>query len=292
MSKPLQNIVKQAKQEVQWRDLTGMTRREGLIECLHPLPWLFASWWLAATGHWLWAIMGSFMFFLTALRLNHEAIHHNLGFSGKGHAAVLHILSALMTGSNSAVAANHLQHHRRVMTPEDVEGKCGRMRWYEVLAYGPLFPIDMHRHAWQRGGPAVRRRMRIDAALNLLMLAMCIATGWTWLAYHLLFAATAQCFTAYFAVWITHHGCNDSPLIARTQRNWLVNLLSYNMFFHIEHHMFPGVPVKRLPRLAARLDAAFPSIIEQAGRVIPIDNRRKPKAVPISRTAEDPRLLH
>lgn len=292
MNSALHHLVKQAKQDVRWRDLTAMTKIEGFIECLHPLPWLFASWWLAEERLWPWALICSFMFFLTALRLNHEAIHHNLGFSGKGHAAVLHMLSALMTGSNNAVAANHLHHHRYVMTPEDIEGQCGRMRWYSVLAYGPLFPVHMHRHAWQSGGPVVRRRMMIDAALTLAMLLSWIATGWTWLGYHLAFAATAQCFTAYFAVWITHHGCSDSPLIARTQRNWLINRLSYNMFFHLEHHLFPGVPVKRLPRLAARLDAAFPSIIAQAGRVIPIDAPAKPKALRISRSAEDPRWLH
>lgn len=292
MNSDLHHLVKQAKQNVRWRDLSAMTKIEGVIECLHPLPWLFASWWLAEQRLWPWALICSFMFFLTALRLNHEAIHHNLGFSGKGHAAVLHILSALMTGSNNAVAANHLHHHRHVMTPEDIEGQCGRMRWYSVLAYGPLFPVHMHRHAWQHGGPTVRQRMVIDAVLTLAMLLFWIATGWRWLGYHLAFAATAQCFTAYFAVWITHHGCSDSPLIARTQRNWLINRLSYNMFFHLEHHMFPGVPVKRLPRLAARLDAAFPSIIVRAGRVLPIDAPAKPNALRISRSAEDPRWLH
>ncbi|MEK6638815.1 MAG: fatty acid desaturase [Pseudomonadota bacterium] len=284
--------VSQVKRTVKWRDLARMTRGDGLIECIHPLPWLLTSWWLAAQAQWFWAVPCSFMFFLTALRLNHEAIHHNLGFSATGHYGVLHVLSALMTGSNNAVAANHLDHHRHAMTRDDIEGKCGRMRWYGALAYGPCFPIEMHSHAWRNGGLAVRARMRIDAALNLTMLLLWIATDWLWLGYHLIFVATAQCFTAYFAVWITHHGCNDSPLIARTQRNWLINRLSYNMFFHLEHHMFPGVPVKRLPRLAARLDAAFPQIIRSANRVIPFDNVPKAKAVPITRTADDPRLLH
>ncbi len=259
---------KRAKREVAWRDLTGMTRTEGLIECLHPLPWLAASLTLAAQGQILWALPFSFMFFLTALRINHEAIHHNLGFTPAGHRAVLHALSALMTGSNSAVAANHLHHHRNVMTEDDVEGKCGRMRWWRVLAYGPVFPVEMHENAWRNGGPAVRARMKIDAALNLAMVALWLATGWSWLAYHLLFVATGQCFTAFFAVWITHHGCDDGDLIARTQRGALMNLASYNMLFHLEHHLFPAVPVKRLPELAARLDAAFPRLAHEVRQVV------------------------
>ncbi|WP_339520633.1 hypothetical protein [Pseudomonas proteolytica] len=53
---------------VEWRDLVGMRPRDGLVECLHPLPWLAASWGLAAAGLWPLAAAASFMMFLTALR--------------------------------------------------------------------------------------------------------------------------------------------------------------------------------------------------------------------------------
>jgi fatty acid desaturase len=255
---------------VPWRDLTKMSPRDGLIECLHPLPWLFISLVLAGYGQWVFAIGFSFMFFLTALRLNHEAIHHNLGFSAKGHRIVLHILSALMLGSNSAVAANHLHHHKHVGQPDDLEGKAGRMNGWRVLAYGPLFPIEMHLAAWRRGG-ALRMRMQIDLALNAAMLALFFLTDWQPLGYHLLIVGVAQCLTAFFAVWITHRGCEGSALIARTQRGWLVNALSYNMFLHLEHHLFPGVPVKRLAILASRLDAHLPEMSKAARHVIELD---------------------
>jgi fatty acid desaturase len=254
---------------VPWRDLTPMMPRDGVVECLHPLPWLLGSFAFAQTRLWVPAIVCSFMFFLTALRLNHEAIHHNLGFGPKGHRLVLHLLSALMLGSNHAVAANHLHHHKHVMQPDDLEGKAGRMNGLKVLLYGPIFPIEMHIAAWTRGGLAFRRRMVIDAALNAAMFLLFIVSGWTVLGYHLAVVTIAQCLTAFFAVWITHHGCEKTNLIARTQRGWLVNLLSYNMFFHLEHHLFPGVPVKRLGVLAKRLDVAWPKIPRQAKMVVP-----------------------
>jgi fatty acid desaturase len=142
------------------------------------------------------------------------------------------------------------------------------MHFRQVLAFGPLFPLEMHAAAWRRGDRALRRRMRIDLGLNLALIAAAIGTGASFLLYHVVAMAAAQCMTAFFAVWITHHHCDGGQLVARTQRSRLVNLLSYQMFFHLEHHLFPAVPVRRLGRLAARLDAAIPEFAASARRVV------------------------
>lgn len=257
-----------ALRHVAWRDLVAMRPRDGLVECLHPLPWLILSLTLASFGLWLLAIPATFMFFLTALRFNHEAIHHNLGFGPRGHRRVLHSLSALMLGSNSSVAFNHLHHHARIGTPDDIEGKCGDMKWWQVLLYGPRFPIETHLYGWRHGGPQLRRRMAIDLALNTLVIGAALASQWMPLFYHIAAMLVAQCLTAFFAVWITHHGCEEG-VVARTQRGRLLNRLSYNMFFHLEHHLFPAVPVSRLPTLAARLDAAAPKLAARMRMVLP-----------------------
>jgi fatty acid desaturase len=254
--------------QVQWRDLAPMRPADGLVECLHPLPWLLGSWWSAGQGAWPLALACSFMFFLTALRLNHEAIHGNLGLSPRGHRLVQHGLSALMLGSNSAVGFNHLQHHTHFGKLEDIEGKCGRMKGLRVLLYGPAFPVELHMAAWRRGGPALRRRMLIDLALNIALIAVAAASSSAVLLYHLAAVTCAQCLTAFFAVWITHRGCHGEELVARTQRSRLINIATYKLFFHLEHHLFPGVPVRRLDRLAARLDAALPDLAARARRVI------------------------
>ncbi len=267
--------------QVAWRDLVAMRPLDGLLECLHPLPWLAASWLAAHYTLWPLALACSFMFFLTALRLNHEALHHNLGFPARGHRLVLHALSAVMLGSNHSVAFNHLRHHAHIDTPRDVEGKCGRMSLLEVLAYGPRFPLECHRETWREGGPAWRRRLLADLALNLALPAVALATGWWALWFHVAAMLAAQCLTALFAVWITHRGCAGQALVARTQRSRWINFLSYNMFFHLEHHLFPAVPVKRLPRLAARIDALAPWIGEEAGRVV----GRDPSAIAVEARA-------
>jgi len=220
-----------AVRQVAWRDLVAVRSAAGLVECLHPLPWLACSWIFAHFALWPFALFCSFMFFLTALRLNHEAIQHNLGFGPLGHRLVLHGLSAAMLGSNHSVAFNHLRHHSHINSARDVEGKCGRMSLAQVIAYGPGFPIECHIQALRHGGPQWRRNILTDLLLNMLLPAVALLAGSHAIAYHLAAMLVAQCFTAMFAVWITHHGCDDHILVARTQRNRLLNLVSYNKFF-------------------------------------------------------------
>lgn len=260
--------VRRLAARIEWRDLAHMRRRDGIVECALPLPWLIASWWLATAGWWPAALVCSFMFFLVALRLNHEAIHHNLGFSSAGHHRVMHALSFVMIGSNHSVAWNHLNHHRHLGTPQDIEGKAGRMGFWRVLAYGPRFPVECHLAALREAGPVWRRRVLADLALNAVMAAIAIGFAAQFLLYHLAAMAVAQSLTALFAVWITHREGAGHAMVARTQRNRLVNFVSYNMFFHLEHHLFPGVPVSRLPELARRIDAAAPWVADRAGRVV------------------------
>ena len=258
---------------VPWHDLTDMRPSETIRELALPLPWLVASWALFASPFWVLGFLASFMFFLCALRLNHEAIHNNLGLTRSRDALVLHALSFLMGASNHAVSHGHLIHHKHAMGPRDFEGKCGHMSLLEVLRYGPLFPFDINREAWVNGNAKLRRRMIIDWSLNSLLFALAIGTGWTVLILHLIAITIAQCLTALFAVWITHQGATEAGIVARSQRGPLARL-AYLMFYHREHHLFPKVPVRRLPELAARLDLNVPGFAASRLPVVSVFDRK------------------
>ena len=80
--------------------------------------------------------------------------------------------------------------------------------------------------------------------------------AWSLIAAPLaMFAAMVfgECLTGFFAVWIVHRGCHADGQIARTQRGWLKNIVSYSMFFHLEHHLFVFVPCWRLRGVHALL---------------------------------------
>ncbi|UWQ33553.1 fatty acid desaturase [Leisingera sp. M527] len=257
-----------APRTVIWQDLLPVTRRQRWGELTLPLPWLGLSWGLYASALWPLGAGASFMFFLCALRLNHEAIHGNLGLQRRGDIAVLHILSALMCGCNCSVAWSHMQHHRHAMGPGDIEGHCGHMSVGEVLRYGPRFPFDLIRACWAQGGKKWRQRILRDGICVATLAGLILWSGQQFLLLHLAAMGAAQCMTAFFAVWITHQGTGNSDLAARSQRGMLAKA-AYLMLFHREHHLFPKVPVSRLPELAARLDTQVPGYAASRLPVVP-----------------------
>jgi fatty acid desaturase len=62
-----------------------------------------------------------------------------------------------------------------------------------------------------------------------------------------------------FAVWTVHHDC-DEEVFARTLSTRWKNKLTYNMFYHLEHHLFPSVPTIKLPQLSSRIREGLPDL--------------------------------
>ncbi|MFT6023079.1 MAG: fatty acid desaturase [Ascidiaceihabitans sp.] len=251
-----------------WHDLRSFSRWDLLRELTLPLPWIALSFYIYSTDMWMFGPIASFMFFLCGLRLNHEAIHGNLGLSRRGDSVVMTTLSAIMLGSNHADAYCHVRHHKFNMGDGDIEGRCGRMGFWEVLRYGPRFPVDLNLAAWRSGSRYWRKRVVIDWLAIFVFVAICLISGQQFLILHLGAMVVAQCLTALFAVWITHQGTENSDLAGRSQRG-VFAIAAYLMFYHREHHLFPRVPVNKLPKLAARLDAQIPGYAETRKPVVP-----------------------
>jgi len=244
---------------VAWKDLLLLTRFDVAHELSLSLPWLVASLLAARWRLYPLALVCSFVFFLTGLRQVHNAHHCALGLSRQATEWVLFLLSVLMLGSMHAVQINHLRHHRRCLQPDDVEAMSARMPGWKAIALGPLFPIRLHRAAFRVATPRQRRWLIAELAANAVgaviacwLLALPVAR------YHVAVMAVGQCLTAFFAVWTVHHDCDTAGLFARTIRERLKAGLTYDMFYHLEHHLFPAVPTRRLPELARRLDAVAP----------------------------------
>lgn len=242
---------------VEWRDLVALRPLEVARELLLPLPWLAASLFFAEIRFYPVAVICSFVFFLTGLRIVHGACHYALGLPRRVNEWVLFAFSPLMLGSMHAVQWNHLRHHRYCLAEHDVEAMGARRSAWGAILLGPRFPLFLHRAALT--GARVRQRRWIWAELTTNLAPVVIAAIWPCRAsaYHLAVMAIGQCLTAFFAVWTVHHDCVTAYPAARTIRNSLRNAVTFNMFFHVEHHLFPRVPTPHLPALARRLDQAM-----------------------------------
>lgn len=254
---------------VAWRDLVPVRRYEVVAELLLPVPWLAGSLVAAALaraapGWYAVALALSFIFFLTGLRIVHNAFHYALGLGRRSTATVLWIMSAAMLGSMDAVRFNHLRHHRQAPGEEDVEGRSAEMPGWRALLFGPWFTVLLHATALRHGD--ARLRMRVAGQLALTAVTVWVAFGvlhGSVLRYHVLAMAAGHCLTAFFAVWTVHHHCDRTHYIARTLRNRIKNAVTFDMFRHIEHHLFPAVPTRHLRRLSVRLDDAAPELKEK-----------------------------
>jgi fatty acid desaturase len=249
------------RRTVQWTDLLPLCKREILHELLLSSPWFAASLLAFSAGYYAPALFASFMFFLAGLRQVHNAFHCSLGVPRWMCDWVMFVLSLFMLGSMHAVQINHLRHHQHCMAEDDVEAMGARLSALGALLLGPRYPIELHRKALQVASPVQRRWIHAELAGNMLWAAaVFLIFDNAALKYHVMAMAAGQCFTAFFAVWTTHHGCDKDGLFARSIRNRIKATITYNMFYHFEHHVFPAVPTCKLPELAKRVDAAAPAL--------------------------------
>jgi fatty acid desaturase len=246
---------------VVWRDLVPVTHREAVAELLLPLTWLSLSLAAAYFGWFLASLPLSFIFFLTGLRIVHNAFHGALGLPRRADDAVMWVMSLVMLGSLHAVRFNHLRHHKGMLGEDDVEGRSAAMPAWRTLLFGPAFTVLLHTTALRHGG----RRLKAIVCGELLMDAFWIAwvlgfSGSNMLKYHVIAMSIAHCLTAFFAVWTVHHHCDRTHYLARTLRGRIKNAITFDMFRHIEHHLFPAVPTRHLAALSERLDAEAPEL--------------------------------
>jgi fatty acid desaturase len=192
------------------------------------------------------------------LRQSHNAQHYSLGLPRIVQDGVLFALSVLMLASMHAVQATHLHHHRHCLEEDDGEGATARLCWWRALLVGPLFFMRLHASAWRLANASKRRWIATELCAVVSVVALAVfSMAPAALRWHTAAMLAGECFTGFFAVWTVHHGC-DAHEPGRKQRGRWLNLVSYSMFLHAEHHLFPAVPTAHLKQLARRIDAAMP----------------------------------
>lgn len=262
--------IKNAINVVKWQDLRSLTRGQIAYNVILPYPFLLLSWWFASQSWYVLACGASYLFFAAAFRQAHDGYHHSLGTGKRTTTGILLLLSVLLITSLHSIRATHMEHHRNPLGDSDIEGSLAKVSWWQAMLGGVTYRLSIYRQGLRLSS---RRNQRI-AYLEFGLIASVIATALVLsvfpiavpaiamsaqvLMYHILTMMLANASVGIIAVWGVHHDCDET--VARTERNLLVNFLTFNLLYHVEHHLFPAVPSNHLPQLAKRLDAAAPHL--------------------------------
>ncbi|RFS22582.1 fatty acid desaturase [Chitinophaga silvatica] len=246
--------------KVQWKDLKKLSTLEMLIENNISVPWLIASLFCAWKGWYLAALPFSAFYFLTALRQVHNGFHNSLGTNKFLTWLTLYLNSISMMASIHAVKFNHIRHHKYCLSEEDYEGKSASMSWYGAILYGPVHMFLIHKITLKHANKNYVRNVWLEMISIAVVTTVIIWLKIPFLIYHIIVMVIGELLMAFFAVWTVHHDTHEQPELARTQRGGIKNWLTFSMFYHLEHHLFPAVPTIKLPELAKRLDECIPEL--------------------------------
>lgn len=254
----------QLRKQIDWQDLRHLTAWQVAYNVILPYPFLAVSWYAVSQSWYGLAVVASYFFVITAYRQGHDLFHNALGVSRSLSTALLLVISVLSFSSLHSMKYSHLYHHREPLSDGDTEGYLAHGTWYQALFGGLLFRYRLFRHGFALAPTAQKTKILLESLAIIVFAGVAFWTQAEILLYQFAVMFVMNAFAGVIAVWALHHDCdsdNGQMLTnARTERHPLVNALSFNLFYHAEHHLFPAVPTQNLPKLAELLDKVAPQI--------------------------------
>lgn len=227
------------------------------------LPFLFAAGFFAfaARGYYVAALLCTVaQSFVTYGSVSHDLVHRTLRLPRVLNDVLLAAIEMLAFRCGHSYRAVHLNHHARFPAADDVEGAAARMGLVGAAFEGLTLQPRLLLYAIRNGRD--RAIVLAEATAVALLFAACV---WLWyarvtwlpLAYAGLVIAGSWAFpviTSYIP-----HDPRGATEIEQTRlfRGRLSRWLSVEHLYHLEHHLYPGVPHHNWPALARRLDPHF-----------------------------------
>jgi len=191
--------------------------------------------------------------------LMHEALHRNLfrRSSPDRWAAFLLAIPALFSGTAYKIAhVNHHKHTRTSLDQDEISNFCRSSEQYRVLFYvyfaaGTfLYFFIVPWKALSIASAAERHRILGEYSAMFGVYAALIATAvffgrGSWLLIYWLIPAQFAMLLSNVRMLAEHLCTERASVISRTRTttsNGLVSFLMCNLNYHLEHHLFPGIP--------------------------------------------------
>ena len=243
-------------------DLLRVTPLRRAATLASPLLAIGAYAWFAMEGWWSLAVLAVMaLSFLSYGSSSHDLVHRTLGLPRAVNDMLLSIIEFLCFRSGTAYRLSHLNHHRHLLEPDDVEGRYAFGSWIGAVIAGPLAQGRLWLWAWARY-PAMRRRLLSEAIGILALLAACLL-AWRWTIAPAVYAGLVIAGSWAFplmTVYVPHDSRGQNALTrTRLFRGWWFRVFFADHLYHLEHHLYPGVPHHHWKILADRLDPYFRS---------------------------------
>ncbi len=256
-----------------------------LVCVLYPLAWFVT----AMTVQWLtpgrsgilqWVIRVAGMvligIFIQAIAIvMHEALHGNLFQSTRLNRWVMFAFGAPAFFSGTAYKMAHLNHHRQTRCEQDQDEISNLYKTpaqYLAIFYALFFVatfiylfIVLPRSAIQIG--TYRERCAIALEYTALVMVYSGVIVWgvsaghaAWLLWYWILPMLVAMFLSNIR-GLSEHLCTSTDHVLRKTRtirsNRLVSFLMLNLNYHLEHHLFPGVPWYNLRKVHKELQPVY-----------------------------------
>ena len=210
----------------------------------------------------LWFLVPLSILHLYFYGIIHELSHNNIFAPSKPNILVGHLLCPLNLVYFHTFKTTHLQHHRFAQIPEidpvctlNKYGEPFHPLWYLIV--WPYYAVRWYvRHIAQHQH---RRRLLTHYLVFTVATYGLFGIGYAFgaLSTMLLFWALPVYIGTVFLIGIRnlieHYGCETSRYrTSRTITNRLLNTLTFNSFFHLEHHLWPTASIAQLRELHER----------------------------------------
>ena len=217
---------------------------------------------LASQGSWIAAVVCPVLLsFLTYGSISHDLVHRNLGLPKWLNEILLSLIELLAFRSGHAYRAVHLHHHARFPANDDLEGAAAKMSFFRAAIEGIGLQARLWFFAMRHKGPH-RVWAIFECIATAVMLGASIAVipitkaPFVYAALMIMGSWVFPIMTAYIP-----HDAKGTRDLTQTKlfRGKVLSLLALEHLYHLEHHLYPGVPHHNWPELAVRLDPYFES---------------------------------
>ncbi len=224
---------------------------------------------------WQWLLCVPF-YLLAAASLHgislftHEAVHGTL-CRNKALNAVLGSVSAIPVLQNySAYRVLHLRHHQHLGEEGDPDHYANYtrwswlvfcMNWARLLVGYPVYVIAIPILGFRHGTAAARVGIVAEVAATALLVAavwlLPIPASWVWQAWGIpmIFINTMVNVRGMSQHTLLEHVDDEVKGTRSILTGPVVRFFMCNENYHLEHHLYPGVPWHRLPEVHGELEA-------------------------------------